>query len=121
MSDWTITGATDYTVPGLTIPEAQMSFGMSMSFATAVAENGVYEVLLTFLEPNASGPGVRMFSVAINDAPVLQNIDLFAEAGLQQVFRRAAWIVVVDGQVRVDLRSTSGRPAVISNISIVRM
>ncbi len=58
-------GNFSYTVPGLT-------------------PGGAYRVRLHFAEQNPSfptGPGQRVFNVAINGAPVLTNFDIYAAAG----------------------------------------
>lgn len=111
------TGCTGYVVPGLGIPEAVMSFGMAMSFVIGTDQPGIYEVTLTFLEPNVAAAGVRVFSVFANDAPVLSRLDLFAHAGLQKVVKRAFTVDVID-RIQIDLRSDSGRPAVLSTLTI---
>lgn len=51
----------------------------NFSYQFAVA-NGNYNVALKFAEVSATGPGQRVFNVAINGVPVLTNFDIYAHA-----------------------------------------
>jgi hypothetical protein len=42
---------------------------------------GSYQVMLKFAETDFTGPGQRVFNVAVNGSPVLSNFDLAADAG----------------------------------------
>jgi hypothetical protein len=66
--------------------------------------NGNYQVRLRFAEvyPPSFGPNRRVFNVAIENAPVLQNLDVYtAAAGGNIATDRTFTVTVTDGQLNV--------------------
>jgi YD repeat-containing protein len=75
-------------------PELQYSF---------TVPNGTYRVNLLFAEtfPPTYVIGARRFSVQMEGATVLPNIDVFAEAGAATALIKSATIAVTDGQLDI--------------------
>ena len=81
-----------------------------MTSASYPVPNGTYMVKLHFAETfsGITGPGQRVFTVALNGNTVLSNFDVYAQAGgadaaLSETFP----VTVTDGQVTITF--TSGR------------
>ncbi len=65
--------------------------------------NGVYEVKLHFAEiySGAAFVGGRVFTVEIEDLPVFQDLDVFAEAGFSTALVKTALVRVRDGELNI--------------------
>lgn len=116
-SDVFFSGGLPYTIPGPTLPDQTVRFGNSFSYH--LPASGDVTVKLTFFEPNQTTLGARIFSVSINDAPVIQNVDLVAASGgglvpYTQTFPATARNGLIDIVFTTQVRS-----AVISSIEIV--
>ena len=57
-----------------------------------------YDVRLFFLEPEATAPGQRVFSVTVQDEPALENFDIFRETGgnMREIAREFKGVEVED-------------------------
>ena len=65
--------------------------------------NGKYQVRLHFAELNKPAPGLRIFDVKLENVTVLQNFDIFREAGgLDRAIVRSFEVDVQDGAVDLD-------------------
>lgn len=64
--------------------------------------NGPYQVDLLFAEGLRAGSNLRLFDVAIEGATVLQNYDIFANAGFNRGITLTFQTVVTDGQLAVE-------------------
>jgi hypothetical protein len=81
--------------------------------------NGGYSVTLKFAEISRSAVGARVFNVAINGAAVLQNFDIFAQAGgefiaLDEVFP----VTVTGGQISVQFTTGTADLPLVSAIQV---
>ncbi len=83
-------------------------------------ENGTYTVKLYWAEvywgihPEGidGGVGSRIFSVTMEDMPIINNIDLFAELGTANADTRMYDIEVTDGELTITFQSTVDRPKI---------
>jgi hypothetical protein len=80
-----------------------------------------YTVRLYFAEPERVNPGERVFDVALQGRPVLQNMDIAAAGGLQRGIVREFRDVVVTDELTIKLdRSGTGRYGpVISGVEMI--
>lgn len=85
--------------------------------------NGIYKVKLYFADPTSTAANVRKFNVKINNADVLTNYDIFADAGgrvtgIEKVF---PGISVTGGQVDIQFISIPGQdPNAMVNAIVVQ-
>ena len=63
---------------------------------------GTYEVTLKFAEIYHDYPGLRIFSVLIEDRPVISDLDIFAEVGRYAAYDRTFTVPVTDGHLNID-------------------
>lgn len=66
------------------------------------APNGNYEVVLHFAEIYVKKAGRRVFGVNIEDEPVIQDLDIFAEVGKKAAMSMAFQVSVLDNQLNID-------------------
>jgi hypothetical protein len=65
--------------------------------------NGNYNVILRFAEPAYREAGKRVFGVKLQGKPVIEHLDIFAQAGRCTALDRSFdGIAVTDGQLRID-------------------
>lgn len=96
-----------------------------LSYRFPVAD-GTYRVELYFSEPwHGTGgsaqtdcEGLRLFDVAINDSVVIDDLDLWAEAGHDGACKRVVTARVEGGELRIDFPEVKAGQAVISAIAI---
>ena len=82
------------------------------------SSNGAYVVKLKFSEPQKTGPGQRMFSVALNGVPAISNMDLFAAApGALVPLDRSFPLTSLTGALQISLTASAGN-AVLSGIQV---
>jgi hypothetical protein len=79
--------------------------------------NGQYEVTLLFVEPQATGPGQRVFDVAIEGDLVLNDLDLYSQVGKCAAYSRSFAVDVTDNQLIVDLAPEVG-DTIISGVGV---
>lgn len=91
-------------------------WGQSFSYSIPVS-NGSYAVILHFSENYFSQSGQRIFSVALEGAPALQNLDIFAESGQFNASTKSLSTQVNDGVLDISF-SSSVNNAKISGIEI---
>lgn len=119
-------GTTAYTIPSpLPLPivppgtnDLTLRYAPQFTYTFTVPQPGPYTVVLYFVEPTVTAPGQRIFSVTANDQPIVQNLDLVAEAGYLVPTARAA-IVFVPGTKLALTFSSSVRNAVVSMIQVI--
>lgn len=98
-----------------------LRFGTNFTY-TFPAIPGFYNVTLTFLEPNATRAGQRLFTISINGA-ISQNIDVWAAVGssisgnVPYTFRGFA---VSNGSIGIQFRGVVGN-AIISKIEFTQI
>lgn len=103
-----ITGTTDFT----------LRYGQSITYTITVPIAGIYVIMLSFMEPGYSTVGQRVFSVTGNDQPLLQNIDVFAEAGLLVPLVKSSLLYIQSKLILTLNNPTPGHNAIISSILV---
>ncbi|HEY1339095.1 MAG TPA: malectin domain-containing carbohydrate-binding protein [Bryobacteraceae bacterium] len=82
--------------------------------------NGPYTVNLKFAEVSMTGPGQRMFNVAINGATVLFNFDIFAQAGgALMALDKPFSVNVTGGQISIQFSPGSIQAPMVNAIEIL--
>ncbi|HEY5242833.1 MAG TPA: malectin [Polyangiaceae bacterium] len=93
------------TITGTDSPElynGQRYGNPSFSYRFAVP-NGTYTVTLKFAELYVTGPGMRLFAIAINGATVETSFDIYAAAGaMNTAVDRSYPVTVSGGQIEID-------------------
>lgn len=80
---------------------------------------GTYNVTLKFAEVSANGPGLRVFNVALNGAPVPSNFDIFTQAGGIFITLDKTFIASVNnGQIAIQFTSGSANLPMVNAIQI---
>lgn len=74
--------------------------------------NGAYEVALRFAEIYWTRAGGRVFSVQIEGATVLANLDLFSVAGVNVAYNRIFTVNVSDGVLNITFSASADSPKV---------
>jgi len=69
---------------------------------------GSYTIALHFVEPDATAPGERLFSVDVEGLVALADVDLFALAGSDTAFVTQLPVALVDGTLDIELSSSVG-------------
>ncbi len=117
---WPAPGGTiAYTIPNppASVTDATLRYCVSCSYTIPTTEGQPYLVTLGFAEPTVQAAGQRVFSVSINDQPVLLNFDVFAAAGFLSQIQRSFVVVPNNGQLVIAF-SASVRNAIISSITV---
>ncbi len=89
-------------------------------------EDGEYLVELYFIEPwlgiggGTNAKGMRLFDVAVNDKIVLNDLDIWSEAGTNAALKRTVKAKVVDGKMVISFPETKAGQALISAIAIAK-
>ncbi|WP_052352048.1 malectin domain-containing carbohydrate-binding protein [Deinococcus pimensis] len=86
---------------------------------TVPLNNGTYTVNLHFAELYWNAPGQRVFDVLAENAVVLPNLDIFAQAGKNTALVKPLQVTVTDGQLNIDLRATKDYGA-LAGLEILR-
>ena len=88
-------------------------------YAIPVDANGVYLVRLCFAEPYWGAPGGpdgakgrRVFSVTAEGAPLIEDLDIYAEAGSLTALVKQAEVDVEDGELNLVFTAAEGEPVV---------
>lgn len=97
------TTSTPWAIAGTTDDALYQNIRYSSSFGYSIpVPNGDYTVTLKFAEIVKSGPGQRTFNVAIEGTTVLQNFDVYAEAGGKFIALDRSFVATVtDGTLNV--------------------
>ncbi|MBL7741830.1 MAG: DUF4982 domain-containing protein [Chitinophagaceae bacterium] len=86
--------------------------------------DGDYLVELYFIEPwvgmggGVDGKGMRLFDVAINGKTVLDDLDIWKEAGTNTALKKTARVKVSDGKMVVSFPESKSGQAIISAIAV---
>jgi len=117
-SDSNFTGGLTFTVP---VPGDSTgrydALQTGFSYRIQVVDKQAYLVTLGFIEPSVQAAGQRIFSVSINNQPVIVNLDLFADVGFQKPTSRS-FVAVGSAGALVIAFTTQKRSAVISSIEV---
>lgn len=92
----------------------------------SVPDNRLYRIELYFAEPWLGArygaaidcEGERIFDVAVNDSVVIDNLDLWAEAGFAGDLKRVVYARAENGQITIGFPEVKAGQAVISAIAI---
>lgn len=80
--------------------------------------NGTYQVTLDFAELSVQRAGGRVFSVALEGATVIADLDLVAEAGYRTAHSLTFEVAVTDGRLDVEFMAMRGDKPLINAISL---
>ena len=95
--------------------------GNAFSYNFPVPTEARYKVILYFAELNKFSPGLRLFDVVVEGNKVLENFDVFVEAGgANKAFAREFTTEVTDGLLEIDFVAQKEN-AKISAIQIVKL
>ncbi|RYD63501.1 MAG: hypothetical protein EOP83_12015, partial [Verrucomicrobiaceae bacterium] len=114
--------SSNVTVSGTTNPEIYKTnryknrnsgVGVPLKYQIPVS-NGIYEVRLHFAEvwTGATAAGVRVFDVSAEGSVVLNDFDIFAEAGLNTALVKTFPVVVSDASLTLDFAVVVQNPQV---------
>ena len=120
-------GTATYTVPANLMPvtilppgtnDATMRYAPAFSYHVTVANPGLYTVSLYFVEPTYQSPGQRIMSVTANDTPILQGVDLAAEAGYLVPTAKTAIVAIAGLDLYLQFSALGGRNALVSEMIV---
>ena len=94
-------------------PEPELSYSLPVP-------NGQYDVNLYFAESYVFATGGRVFDVYMEGTPVLDNVDVYSEAGANTALVKTVPIAVTDGQLTIDFIHQVENPTV-SAIEVVQL
>jgi hypothetical protein len=103
-TDSNFTGGSAFTIanPPAGLADTTLRYGQQFSYSIPVVDGQPYVVRFVFVEPcgacsagNITGPGQRIFSVLVNDQPVLPNLDLWAVSAEPPGTTSAALVSIV--------------------------
>lgn len=91
--------------------------------------DGRYRVELYFIEPwHGTGggegtdcEGLRIFDVAVNDSTVIDDLDIWAEAGHDKLLKKVIDCNVTDGMLRISFPEVKAGQAVLSAIAVASL
>jgi len=70
-----------------------------------------YTIRLFFVEPENISPGERVFSITLQDKPVIENLDIIKETGGRfRILTRTFEGVEIDRTLRIQLKQGTGQP-----------
>ncbi len=109
-------GSIAWTQTGAPVGYATLRYGRAFSYDVPLT-NGLYLVLIGFIEPDETGPGQRVFTVTVN-GQASSAIDLFALTGGDNLMYGRSFVALVGaGWLHLVFDGGSGN-AVVSTISI---
>jgi hypothetical protein len=83
---------------------------------------GTYEITLYFIEPSINGIGGRLFDVTVEGSVLLDNYDIFANAGgLFTAATETLFTPVSDGQLTIEFSSVNNKNAITCAIAVVQI
>ena len=102
-------------------------FGRHRLWYDLPVPDGDYRIELYFAEPwhgkgdtreEADYEGLRIFDVAVNDSTVIDDLDLWAEAGYCGALKRVVYVPSKNGRLRISFPEVKAGQAVIAAIAI---
>ncbi len=90
-------------------------------------EDGEYAVELYFIEPwlgiggGMDASGMRLFDVAINDSVVLDDLDIWKEAGTNTLLKKTVKVKVRGGRLDITFPESKAGQAIVSAIAVAGM
>lgn len=103
-------------------------FGRHLLNCDFPVEAGEYRIELYFVEPwyGAGGSsktdceGLRIFDVAVNDSVLIDDLDIWAEAGHDGVCKKVVYATAKDGHLKISFPEVKVGQAIIAGIAIAR-
>ena len=93
-----------------------------MSAYRFAVPNGVYRVDLAFAELSATKAGARIFSVSLEGAPVISNLDVFAAAGGRRIaYDQTFTVEVTDGVLDISFVAQRGDKPIINGMLVTEL
>jgi len=80
--------------------------------------DGAYRVTLMFTEPSFPEPGLRVFDVSSHGVVLLDDLDLAARAGQDQIVDIAVQVLARDGAIELQLKAETDEPPVLAGLRI---
>lgn len=109
---------TDQTLPIISM--VYSALGDPLVYPKLSVPNGAAMVVLSFVEPNKTAAGQRVFTVRVNDTPPI-TVDVFKmTGGAKKRLDIPLLIDVEGGGIRLELRASAGN-AMISQIKVVSL
>lgn len=113
-------------VAGAIAPDlyASLRYGRdALSYRFAVPD-GRYRIELHFAEPWYGRAGIdargwRVFDVAVNGRTMIDDLDVFAEAGFARALVRSVEVVVRNGEIRIAFPQVKAGQAILSAVAIL--
>lgn len=111
-------GSIAYTIPNPpAATDPTLRYCVACSYTISATEGQPYLLTLNFIEPTVQAAGQRVFSVSVNDQPMLIDFDVFAAAGFLTQIQRSFVVVPNNAQLVITF-AASVRNAVISSIQV---
>jgi hypothetical protein len=89
------------------------SVRIGMEAYDLLVPNGTYALTLKFIEPGATGAGQRVFTVKLNGHPLVERLDLAAQAGAALSYDISSPEVrITAGNLRLDFEKVTGEPCI---------
>lgn len=83
------------------------------------AANGIYKVILYFIENEKIGLGERVFDVSINNTKVIEKMDITKEVGFCYGIEKTFEVVVKNNEIVIDFNAISGK-AILSGLKMTK-
>jgi len=80
--------------------------------------NGLYRVTLLFMEPDFPEAGLRIFDLSTGARALIENLDLAARAGQDELVAIALQVEAVDGHILLDFTPRSAVPPLLSGLIV---
>lgn len=94
-------------------------YGMS-SYKFPVKASGTYKVIIYMIEPYFNSAGQRVFDVTAENQLKITDLDIYAEAGKFNAYKRSFTVDVYDGELTTDFSNTKNY-AVVSAIDVQKL
>ena len=120
-ADTGFSGGLAYAVPPTSPAPTLYQSGRTGNFSYSLnVPNGFYTVVLKFAEPNFTQPGQRAFNVMINGNAALNDFDVFAQAGRENVaVDRSFPVSVSAGQILIQFATGRAGTPLVNAIEIL--
>ena len=93
-----------------------------MSAYRFAVPNGVYRVDLSFAELQAQRAGARVFSIGLEGATAISNLDVFAAAGGRRIaYDQTVFVEVTDGVLDISFIAQRGDQPIINGILVTEL
>jgi subtilisin family serine protease len=116
------TRSTNQPIAGTDDDALYQTLRMGMSSYRVDLPDGVYRVDLAFAETQVNSAGARVFSVSLEGASVLPNLDVFAAAGGRYIALDHSFVVeVTDGTLDIGFTAQRGDKPIINGILVTHV